>query len=302
MRPNSKNEIVLPINNSSFEKAKFVVIGVPDDSGSSYRKGAAKAPDAIRKIANMNEIGVVIRNNKKSLFEPQFEKFAAKVHDYGNVKKNKIKNEISRITKNNKFPILIGGDHSITYEAVSGFSPKEKWSIVYLDAHPDFICSKNRYFGSVLCDISKLENIDMKSSWIIGVRTPEEEEIMNIRKSGINFVDAVDIADKGIKKIVKMVKENVSKNVYMSIDMDVVDSAFVPGVTEPEPAGISSNELVYFVKEVASKINMGFDLMEVCPRYDIKNQTTYLAYRVILEAISSINEKYKNTNQAFKDV
>jgi agmatinase len=279
----------LPISNSSMKEARFVVLGVPSDKGSTYRKGAAKAPETIRRMIARNEIGSVMRNGKKSLFDPELQKFIAKVHDYGDISLDKTEKTIRDVVKAGKFPVVIGGDHSITYKTLSGIAPKKKFSLIYLDAHPDFICSSRNYFGSVMCDISKLKSVDIKSSIIVGVRTPEDEEIDNIKESGVRIVTATDIIEHGIKDIVKLINRTVSENAYLSIDMDVVDPAFAPGVTEPEPGGISSNELIYLVNGIAKKVNIGFDIMEVCPPYDIQGMTSYLAYRVMLEAISAIN-------------
>ncbi len=276
----------LPISNSDFKNARFVVIGVPDDSGSSYRNGSDKAPDAIRRVANSNELGEVVRNGKKSIFEPELSKLNAKVFDYGNVRKDGLKTAINKICKNGKLPIVIGGDHSITYKTISSISTKKRFSFVYFDAHPDFICSRRNYFGSVVCDISMLKNVDIKSSVIVGVRAIEDEEIDDIRKSGIKVITATDVVGLGAKKVVDVIKKTVSSNVYISVDLDVVDPAFAPGVTTPVVGGISSDELLYFIRGLAGYANMGLDVMEVCPKYDRKDVTSYLAYRTILEFIS----------------
>lgn len=278
----------LPISNSNFDNADFVIVGVPDDKGSGYRKGASKAPDTIRKVANEKELGEVVRKGKKSVFEPELKKLSAKVFDYGNVVSASIKKTVEKIHSSKKFPIVIGGDHSITYKAISGIDGKKKLSFVYFDAHPDFICSRRNYFGSVICDIARLRNVDLKSSVIVGVREIEDEEIDDIKESGINVITATDIVGMGINKVVNTIKKTVTKNVYMSVDLDVVDPAFAPGVTTPVVGGITSDELLYFVRSLAQKVNMGFDVMEVCPKYDKNDITSYLAYRAILELV---NEK-----------
>ena len=278
----------LPISNVQLSKADFVILGVPSDKGSRYRKGAAKAPSTIRRIVAKNEVGSVTRKGKKSLFEPWLEKFTAKAYDYGDVNLDNVEKTIAKISKT-AIPITIGGDHSITYKVLSGIS-KEKISLIYLDAHPDFICSKRNYFGSVICDIADLKYVDLKSSVIVGVRAPEDEEIDNIKKSGIKTISAEEVEKLGIKNTINKIKKIVKKNVYLSIDLDVTDPAFAPGVTDPVPGGLTSNQLIYMVDELAKKANVGIDIMEVCPPYDIQDMTSYLAYRLILTAISSKNE------------
>ncbi len=283
----ARKALRLQISNSTFQKAECIVLGVPDDSGSSYRHGSALAPDAIRKFASHTEVAGVKRRSGVSMFNPEFRKFSARVHDCGNVGRGSLKKMMEKIGGARKFPLTIGGDHSITYTALSGLSRGKKFSLIYLDAHPDFICSSGNYFGSVMCDISRLKNADMKSSIIVGARALEDEEIDEMKDSGIKVITATDIAELGAKRVVDMIRNTVSSNAYMSIDMDVVDPAFAPGVTTPISGGISAAELLYMARELAGKATLGCDIMEVCPELDVGNRTLDLAYRLILEILSA---------------
>ena len=279
----------LPLSNSTEGEADFVVFGVPDDSGSAYRKGSSKAPDAIRDFVSRNEIGAVFHSGKKSLFEPGMHKLDAKVYDAGNRSRNAASGYAGSIASKGKIPIVIGGDHSVTYDILKGIDPKGKFGIAYFDAHPDIISSRGSYFGSVVNDLLSIRSFDPKSSIIIGLRTPEDEEIENIRKCGIKVITPLQIADMGIKAAAAKINSILKRRTYLSIDMDAVDPAFAPGVTEPEPAGLSSNNVIYLAKSVAKKGLMGFDIMEVVPEYDRDGMTLYLAYRLILEIISTLD-------------
>lgn len=276
------------INNSKIKEAEFLIFGIPDDSGSSYKKGSALAPDAMRSISNKNQMGIVIRAQGNSLLYPDFYKFNSKISDMGNISKKEknLKDKIGR-----KLPIFIGGDHSITYHMLKQLRPDKEWSFIYFDAHPDFMSSKGSYFGSVVNDLSQLPNVNMKSSFIIGARVPEGEEIINIKKSKINLITSYDFVKIGAQKILERVLKTASKNVYMSIDLDVMDMVFAPGVTTPEPGGISSNELIYLVRELAHMVNIGFDITELCPSFDNDYKTTYIAYKLMLEFISAKSRK-----------
>jgi agmatinase len=119
------------------------------------------------------------------------------------------------------------------------------------------------------------------------MRTPEEEELKNIKKLGINVITPLDIEHYGILKISKKILRTLEKDTYLSIDMDVLDPAFAPGVTEPEPIGLTPTQVVYLCKQISKKGLFGFDVMELCPEYDLNNVTLHLAYRIILEIISS---------------
>ena len=280
----------LPINNCKYEDADFVIFGVPNDNGSRYRKGSRYAPDSIREYVNKNEIGRVILGKSISLFGTGTKRFSAKTADIGNIKIGGEEVMAKKIHNDKKIPIIIGGDHSITYRVIKGMNIEGDWGVLYFDAHPDMISSRGSYFGSVMNDISKLRGFSPKESMIVGMRTPEGEELDNIKKLGINVITPIDIEKKGMKDTLKKIKETVGKKIYLSIDMDVIDPAFAPGVTEPEPAGILPNQLLTIAKEIAKNRVLGLDLMEICPRYDTQNITQYLAYRIILETISSMQK------------
>ena len=271
-------------NTDSFDEADIVIIGIPDESQShALRKGTSEAPDKIRQISSSRD--TYSRDNTVSLGMP-FGGIKKKVFDYGNVKKNQIGEVINKIVSKSKMPISIGGDHSISVEIIKSISKKYgSLSLVYFDAHPDIISSTRNYYGSVFFDV--LPFIDLKSSIQIGIRTPEQEEIDNIKKYDLSVVTPFDMLKNGLLETEKKIVEKVGKNVYVSFDMDAIDPAFAPGVSAPVPIGLRNSEAVYLLKSLAQKGIVGMDIMEVCPEYDIKDRTSHLASRMIGEVISS---------------
>lgn len=276
--------------NSSLKDAKFVIIGVPDESGShSYRKGTSQGPNAIRDV--FNKRNVIIRKGEKGFYQSETGLLTARIHDYCNVQKKMVSAIIEGIAKQGKIPVVMGGDHSITAEVLKGLNKlNKKISVVYFDSHPDFICSSSGYYGSVVCDIRQYKNIQFSKSIEVGIREPEREELINLRKSRLKTITPFDIADIGLKKTADIIKNMVKKNhVYISIDMDVIDPAFAPGVSTPSPGGLSAAEIIYLAKKLAKMKLIGFDVMEVCPKYDVQNITAHLASKIIVETIASAN-------------
>ena len=268
-------------NVTKYEEASVVLFGVPDESGShSKRRGAALGPDAIRRVSQ--ERYVVFRGGQRSVFQPSC-KITQKIFDYGNVKKSSVTNLVSKILADEKMPVCIGGDHSVTFEVLKAYT--QRVSVIYFDAHPDFVCSTKNYYGSVLCDISKLKNVDVAKSVLVGVRAPEPEEQKNMEAAGLKIISPVDIAHKGVARIFEEIKKHVGKNVYVSVDMDVLDPAFAPGVDEPVPGGLTSNELFYLVKRIAALEAIGFDVMETSPPHDRDDLTTSTAAKLVAEAM-----------------
>jgi len=274
-------------NTDDFEESEFVVIGIPDESQShALRKGTEEAPNKIRQISNLRDS--FKRDGKITLGRPT-QGSEKKVHDMGNISREQIENTFDKISASSKIPISIGGDHSITRQIINTIAPKhEKISLVYFDAHPDFVSSTTNYYGSVINDV--LSNIEIASSVQIGIRTPEQEELDNIKKFNLTIITPFDIQEQGIKKVTDSILNKLRDKVYVSFDMDCIDPAYAPGVSVPVPMGLNSIDAVYLLKEIAKKGIIGMDIMEVCPSFDVKDRTSHLASRIISEVLYSSGE------------
>ena len=274
-------------NTDDFEQSEFVIIGIPDESQShALRKGTEEAPFKIRQISNLRDS--FERDGKISLGRP-FQGSEKKVHDFGNITRSQIESIYDKISASSKIPISIGGDHSITRQIINTITKKHgKISLVYFDAHPDFVSSMTNYYGSVINDV--LSNIEITSSVQIGIRTPEQEELDNINKFDLEVITPFDIQNQGIKQVANSILNKLGDKVYISFDMDCVDPAYAPGVSVPVPMGLSSADAVYLLKEIAKKGIVGMDVMEVCPSFDVKDRTSHLASRIISEVLYSSGE------------
>jgi len=271
-------------NTENFDESDFVIVGIPDESQShALRQGTEEAPSKIREISNLRDS--YMRDGEKSLGR-SFSGTEKKVHDYGDIDRNHIDETYTRIVKESKIPISIGGDHSITTQIITSMSKSdEKFSLVYFDAHPDFVSSTTNYYGSVIHDI--LPYIDIRSSIQIGIRTPENEELDNIKKHNLKVITPYEIAEKGIKEVTNTILNTIGNKVYISFDMDCIDPAYAPGVSVPVPVGLSSVDATSLLRTIVGRGIVGMDIMEVCPSYDVKDRTSHLASRMIAEVIFS---------------
>ena len=274
-------------NTDNFDDAEFVIVGIPDESQShALRKGTEEAPFKIRQISNLRDS--FERDEKISLGRP-FQGYEKKVHDMGNIDRSQIENIYDKISASSKIPISIGGDHSISRQIINALAKRHgKISLVYFDAHPDFVSSTTNYYGSVVNDV--LSNIEIASSVQIGIRTPEQEELDNITKYHLEVITPSDIQKHGIKLVTNSVLHRLGDKVYVSFDMDCVDPAYAPGVSVPVPMGLNSTDAVYLLKEIVKKGIIGMDIMEVCPSFDVKDRTSHLASRIISEVLYSSGE------------
>jgi agmatinase len=272
-------------NTSHFDDSDIVIVGIPDESGShSYSAGTSEAPDTIRRISNERDI--YIEGKLRCLALPTKGSINTQIHDYGNIKRQQIPEVFKRISLASKIPISIGGDHSNTAIILKALAKKHSpMSLVYFDAHPDFVSHTKNYYGSIITD--SLDHLDLKSSMVVGARTPEQEEVDNIKKYGLQVITPFDIIEKGVKQIAKVILDTIKKNTYVSLDMDCLDPAYAPGVSVPVPIGLESQDVTYLIKKIAQKGIVGFDVMEVCPSNDLNNVTSHLASRLIGEVASS---------------
>jgi agmatinase len=280
-------------NAGSEDDADIVVTGVQDESGShAKRKGTSRGPDVLRVASNEAEF--FERAGARIPTCPMRGSFdGKKIFDAGNLSS---RNEVSELARGyasrGKVPVFIGGDHSLTTEAIAGISKalKSKLAVLYFDAHPDFVSSSRNYYGSVLTDSS--EFLNYRSSILIGTRAAEPEELINAGRENLEILTPLDVVELGVQKIAEQIQRKTrNSQLYVSVDLDCLDPCFAPGVSVPSPGGLSSLELIYLLhKSLAGKL-VGLDIVELCPDFDVNGMTASLAARLLSESIASIPVK-----------
>jgi agmatinase len=279
-------------NAKSIFQADIVIIGVPDESRShAKRKGASKGPDSLRIASNTYEFfereGKIIPIcPMKGTLENK------KILDFGNIAREDLYKIVFNIVSAKKLPITIGGDHSITtliLQAIHDALDGEKISLLYFDAHPDFVSSTRNYYGSVITDSS--DYINFTKSMLIGTRAAELEELENASKNRLEIITPLDILELGINSTVKkIISKCASSKVYLSIDLDCMDPGVAPGVSVPAPGGLFPLDLIYMVKKMSENLQIiGMDIVELSPDFDLNQNTANHASRILMEMISSLN-------------
>lgn len=271
---------------SDFDKADFIIFGIPYNKTSSFRFGADKAPEEIRQ-ASWNFESYDFRTNVdiKNI----------KIHDYGNLniqnlKPDKMVDNVKKFSKKllekNKFPVAIGGEHSITPGLVQAH-PNDI-AVLSLDAHMDLREKYENYMNSHACVIRRIsEYINIKNIAIIGIRSAEKEEFEYAKKNNLFFMDSFSMKKNGITGCINKTKEHLkNKKIYLTIDMDVIDPSYAPGTSTPEPFGLKPMDILDIIDSFSSQI-VGFDMVEVCPAYD-NGETSILAAKLIRLLVSSI--------------
>ena len=277
---------------SSYNEARFVYYGYPFDGTVCFRKGSSEAPDAIRKNSY---------NFETYLLELGIDLSDVLANDWGNLEitKDQDKNEklledlVLKIVNEGKFPIGLGGEHSLTPAAVKAAHTKyPNLAVVILDAHLDF---RNEYEGNtkshatVTKRVSEIVGVDNVRP--IGIRSVSQSEITEARSVGLRFVES---GWTELREYLADVIDDLEGPVYLSLDMDAIDPAFAPGVGTPEPFGMTPYEVIQTINFFADRI-IGFDCVEVCPPHDNGN-TSALAARLTRHLVGAVwqsQERFK---------
>ena len=279
-------------NVHSIAQADIVIVGVPDETRShAKRKGASKGPDSLRLASNYYEF--FEREGKRIPICPMSGTLEnKKILDFGNVPRDDLYRLVFDIVSAKKIPLTIGGDHSITTIILQAiydtFEGEEKISLLYFDAHPDFVSSTRNYYGSVITDSSGY--INFTKSILIGTRAAEMEELKNASKQKLEIITPIDIIELGINATVKKIIAKCGSNkVYMSIDLDCMDPGVAPGVSVPAPGGLLPVDLIYMIKKISENLQiLGMDIVELSPDYDLNQNTANHAARILMETIASL--------------
>ena len=272
----------LIINPNDDSESVAIIFGVPFDSTHSYKPGCRFGPDAIRDAFNNIEI-----------FQPEFgvDLETVNINDLGNTKHTVVATEMlqmvenitSELKKQNKQMIILGGEHLITLGSFSCF-PKDTGYVVF-DAHYDL---RDEYADIKLSHAAYLRRLVEKrgSENIVhvGARAFVKEELAFLKEHNIRTVSDKEIRDGNGAKLLNDITSTFD-SLYLSIDLDVLDPAFAPGVGNPEAVGISSRELYDLVTTLQNKKIVAADIVELNPTYD-NGATASMAAKMISTIIA----------------
>jgi agmatinase len=277
----------------TFEAAKYVILGVPLDVTSTYRSGSRFAPNSIREAS---------LNIECYSFRSDVDIEELLIHDLGDLHvAGDVELTLERLAlvakdlfEKEKVPVFIGGEHTITLGVAQSLN--ENTAIVSFDAHLDL---RDNFLGLNVSHTTFMRRIKEKvqPSKIleIGTRAVCKEELDFAKHAGIDYLTDHQIRKNGVKKTRDIIKDilEVYENVYVTIDMDVLDPAFGPAVPNPEPEGLSTTMLLDLLEIICESNVVGFDVVEVAPHYD-QGVTAIQATKVIFEVLGFLEQWKKN--------
>jgi len=270
------------------------IMGVPFDSGTSYRTGTRFGPRKIR------EASLMIWGHNSTLNVTPLKKL--NVVDYGDVSvvptsiehtMTAITNTASEIIESGTTLITLGGDHSIALPLLRAHAKKHgPVSLVHIDAHIDTWEAEFEavpYSHGTPFRYALQEGLIREGEYMqIGIRGPvsDENDYADAKELGARTVTIHEVMEKGVKEILKEVQERMKGPVYVTVDIDSVDPAYAPGTGTPEVGGLSSYQLLQLVRGLHGLDLIGFDLVEVSPPFDHGDITSILASNIAFEYLS----------------
>ena len=276
------------------------VLGVPHDSGTTYRPGTRFGPQGIRRISALYtpynyEMGVDLREQIR----------LCDVGDIFTIPANneksfdQISKGVAHVFASGAFPIILGGDHSIGFPTVRGVCRHlgdRKVGIIHFDRHVDTQETDldERMHTCPWFHATNMANAPAANLVQLGIggwQVPREG-VKVCRERGTNVLTVTDITEMGLEAAAQFAIERATDGtdcVYISFDIDCIDAGFVPGTGWPEPGGLLPREALKLLELIVRQVPVcGLELVEVSPPYDISDMTSLMATRVICDTMAHL--------------
>jgi agmatinase len=260
----------------------IIIVPVPYDGTSTWIRGSDKGPEAIME-ASVNlefyDTETATEVHKKGIHT------IGPVVEHGSPEDlvNAVHRKITDLLSENKFPVTIGGNHTVSIGAVKAFSGRYRdLSVLQLDAHSDL---RQEYEGSRYNHACAMARAREYAPVVqVGIRSMAAEELPYLVKDRIFYSHDLFYDKKLYGKAI----DRLTDNVYVTIDLDVFDPSIMPSTGTPEPGGPDYYELMHFLRDVAAQRNIvGFDVVELCPMPGNK-YPDFVAAKVIYQLLSYI--------------
>jgi agmatinase len=275
-------------------RCDVAVVGVPFDSGVSYRPGARFGPNAVREASRL------LRPYHPGLDVAPFA--AQQVADAGDIACNPfaideavetIEHAAGQLQDGGARLVTLGGDHTIALPLLRAVARRHgPVALVHFDAHLD---TWDTYFGAKYTHGTPFRRaveeglVDTEALSHVGTRGPlyGRRDLSEDRRLGFGIVTAADVMRRGVTETVETLRDRIAdRPLYVSVDIDVLDPAHAPGTGTPEAGGLTSRELLEILRGLAGANLIGADVVEVAPAYDHAEITSVAASHVAYDLVS----------------
>src|SRR5579862_1996122 len=289
---------------ASWAGTDIMIIGAPFDSGTSHRPGTRFGPQAIRFTDYLPHDG-----SRPSLalgVDPLKDLQVADAGDvlmppgYAEVSLERLEKAVHTAAAGGAIPVILGGDHTIAFPDATGVARHVGWgrlSLIHFDAHAD---TADTQWGSLYGHGTPMRRL-IESGAVrgdrflqIGLRGywPEPPTLAWMAQQRMRSFEMTEVVKRGLDAVLTeafQIALDDCDQVFLSVDVDVVDPGMAPGTGTPEPGGLTGRQLLDAVRRIAMEVPLvGLDVVEVSPPYDHAEVTAFLGGRIVLEALSGI--------------
>ncbi len=259
------------------------VLGIPHDTNSSFLKGPSLAPPLIRQIAKDASANSFSENGEDVVEGKAYKDWGDIFFDKQNPAEDFeiIRAKVAELLADANKLFCFGGDHSITFPIIDAFTDKfSSLNILHFDAHPDLYDNFDNNFFSHASPFARImEKGKVASLTQVGIRTLTPHQKMQAEKFGVSIIEMKNFSLDFINQL--------KSPLYLSLDLDVLDPAFAPGISHHEPGGLSTRELISIIHNINVPI-VGADIVEYNPLRDINNMTAMVAYKLFKEILAKM--------------
>jgi arginase len=259
------------------------ILGVPSDENSSFMAGAALAPARIREVLHSGSTNLTTENGLDLDADQRWQDLGDLKLATGPAARAQIEAFISRLLARDLRVLSLGGDHAITYPIVRAYSKKYRaLNILHLDAHPDLYDEFKGNRFSHACPFARIMEEGLVQRLVqVGIRAMNPHQRAQAERFG---VEVVRQQDWNLGSSLELQGPH-----YLSLDIDVLDPAFAPGVSHHEPGGLSTRDLLRFIQSLQIPI-VGADIVEYNPKRDLVDMTAMTAAKLLKEVLACMLE------------
>ena len=259
------------------------IVGVPWDEHSSHLRGAALAPPAIRSALRASSSNPSTESGLDLGDEPRLADAGDLEVPPGPAAEEAVEEGVTRLLDDGRRVLALGGDHAVAGPAVRAHARRHQGlTVVQLDAHPDLYDEFEGDRLSNACPFARIMEEGVVGRLVqVGIRTHNAPQRGQVERFGVEVIE--------MRAWRPDLVVSAEGPVYVSLDLDVLDPAFAPGVSHPEPGGLSTREVIGFLQRLEGRV-VGADLVELNPKVDPTGTTAMVAAKLAKELLARLLE------------
>jgi agmatinase len=266
------------------QPGEVAVLGIPYDGGASFISGQAQSPSRIRESLYSDSTNLCTESGIDLGTDSRWRDLGDMEISSAETAFMEIEKKVALILSRNARVAALGGDHSITYPILRAYAGKYKdLNVLHLDAHPDLYDELGGNRHSHACPFARIMEEDLAARLVqVGIRTMTTHQREQAEKFGVEVIEMRDW--DSLSEI------ELGESIYLSVDMDVLDPAYAPGVSHHEPGGMTSRDVIRIIQGLKGDI-VGADIVEYTPERDVVGMTAMVAAKLAKEIVARMMEQ-----------